>query len=278
MVTKETLLAMHDFVVDNEYLSKYVYLIQQGLPVSKKQTFIHQIHHIIPRCYYRLNNLDLDNSLKNKVALSHANHVLAHYYLARCAANEELYIANLTAIHFIFSSPQWQLPDNEELLLKDIYKYDESMKIINESRSKNYTGTRYITKDNVEKRVSQDEIKFYLDSGWQFGRSTTTRNAISRGSVGKPGTMTGKHMSQEAKEKIGKHHSGGRYVHKFGTVKHISDDLLSEYIAAGWELGNPAANKKGSRCWVTSSTGQSKMISSNELSVYLSNGYTRGKK
>lgn len=46
------------------------------------------IHHKIPKFYYKMNSLDVDNSDDNLVSLSKADHFLAHYYIWR-GSNEK---------------------------------------------------------------------------------------------------------------------------------------------------------------------------------------------
>ena len=50
--------------VDNEYLDKCIFLIEEGLSVGYIKYKTHK-HHIIPRAYYRYNNLPVDNSDNN---------------------------------------------------------------------------------------------------------------------------------------------------------------------------------------------------------------------
>ena len=76
MNLKEKLLQLNVFE-DNEYLDLYVSLIQSNI-YTEKQKFKTQRHHIIPRCFYRLHNMDIDNSTKNIVNLLFKDHILAH--------------------------------------------------------------------------------------------------------------------------------------------------------------------------------------------------------
>ena len=83
---KNKLLAL-DIVDDNDYLDKYCELILTNT-ATKKEKFKTQKHHIIPRAYFALNNIKLDNSLENIVNLYFKDHILAHYFLALCAKGE----------------------------------------------------------------------------------------------------------------------------------------------------------------------------------------------
>ena len=84
-IKKEDLLNLK-LCIDNIYLNKYVELINANMN-TKKEKHLTAVHHIIPRYYYKENNLDVDNSIRNIVNLSYPNHILAHYYLALCSEN-----------------------------------------------------------------------------------------------------------------------------------------------------------------------------------------------
>lgn len=47
-------------------------------------------HHIIPKCYFKMNNLDVDNSAENIVLLSKEQHAKVHQLMALCAKDERL--------------------------------------------------------------------------------------------------------------------------------------------------------------------------------------------
>lgn len=70
----------------NEYFEKYLWLINSPQPAQ----ILHK-HHIIPRTYFTLLKMEVDNSENNIVLLSPANHALAHYYLALCTKGELKY-------------------------------------------------------------------------------------------------------------------------------------------------------------------------------------------
>lgn len=47
-------------------------------------------HHIIPRCWFKLHNLQVDNSDDNLVLLSYEDHCKVHKIMILCAKDEEL--------------------------------------------------------------------------------------------------------------------------------------------------------------------------------------------
>ena len=60
-------------------------IIQNPNPLNEKYT---EKHHIIPRFIYRDKNIDIDNSDDNIINLSIKNHILIHYYAAKCCKSE----------------------------------------------------------------------------------------------------------------------------------------------------------------------------------------------
>ena len=63
LVLKNILLETNEFL-DNEYLDKYVDLITLN-KFTKKELYKTQRHHIIPKCYYKNNNLLINNEANN---------------------------------------------------------------------------------------------------------------------------------------------------------------------------------------------------------------------
>ena len=104
---KEKLLSLGVFE-DNEYLDFYCDLIESNRN-TKREKFKTQKHHIIPRCYFKYKNLEIDNSKNNLVNLSYVNHIMAHYYLCLCINNLEL---------------KYKLQDGFFQLTFRTYKYD----------------------------------------------------------------------------------------------------------------------------------------------------------
>ena len=83
IVNKEELrqfILKSEIFCENEYLEKYLDLCMENLN-TKKEKFKTEKHHILPRCYFKDLNIEIDNSKNNLINLSYENHILAHYYL-----------------------------------------------------------------------------------------------------------------------------------------------------------------------------------------------------
>jgi len=190
--------------IDNEYLSLYINLITNNLQ-TKKEKFKTQQHHIIPRCYFKLNKLKIDNSKDNLVNLSFSDHIKAHCYLCLCVNNDYLSCANYFAVNKLLgfkieninNDTLKYIDDNKELIEisyqhvkqylsennpmmnnKIKVRHDEKMRSeevrnkISKSMAKSRANSDkniHITKGKLMKRISQIELESYLSDGWQLG-------------------------------------------------------------------------------------------------------------
>lgn len=195
---KNTLLELN-IVVDNQYLDNYCSLIINNLstPVQKYKT---QKHHIIPRCYYKCNNLQVNNESSNLINLLYKDHLLAHYYLSLCGIGKFRYY-NETALFFL--SYYMDKPDIKELLSKldniqNLYteycRYNSATHLGKPSWNKNkhysrkptskearikasntmrgkYKGCIWIHKDLENKRIYPQDFHLYEKLGYSLGRN-----------------------------------------------------------------------------------------------------------
>ena len=109
-------------VLDNKYLDKYITLITEN-KTTKKETFITQKHHIIPRYVFKNLNLPIDNSSYNIVNLKFSDHLLAHYYLMKCSSTPIYEFSNASAIIQLTGSPH--SIGSEEWLKRNSNKLNE---------------------------------------------------------------------------------------------------------------------------------------------------------
>ena len=103
----------------NEYIQKYLYLIAANAKTAKEK-YKTNCHHILPRCYFKLLNLPVDNSKTNLVNLSHKDHLLAHYYLYLCATGK---FKLLNSLAFRYIETKYQLPIEE--IIKNLDNYQQ---------------------------------------------------------------------------------------------------------------------------------------------------------
>ena len=191
MSLKEKLLLLN-IVEDNEYLDKYVELIESNRK-TKREKFKTQKHHIIPRYYYKKNNLEVNDSDSNCVNLLYKDHCLAHYYLCLCSVDKQFRYINYHAIEFVIGNSNFKLSSSyidETEMIRSLDRfqelYEESAKLKSEKYkgkfvglvmpesakqeiSRKLKGRVYIHKDNIAKMIHKEELQQYLDAGWIRG-------------------------------------------------------------------------------------------------------------
>lgn len=127
MMNKEELknkLLIIKVFVNNEYLDQYCDLIvfNQNQEKLKYKT---QAHHIIPKCYFVFNSLDIDNSKENLVNLFYKDHILAHYYL--CLCTEGAIQFKLANAFFHLVARRWKYEDFDPEI--DLSEYQDLYEI-----------------------------------------------------------------------------------------------------------------------------------------------------
>lgn len=141
--------------------------------------------------------------------------------------------------------------------------------------SETRTGMIYINNSNTEKIINPSDVNEYLEYGWILGKlpmPKSHRESISKNSIGKPGTTTGK-----------------IFITNSFVEKAIFKEELDDYILAGWikgrkplteETKSKLKGRKGSTAGkIGINNGVSnKFINSKELDYYISIGFIKGLK
>lgn len=243
MKLKEKLL-QYNLVNDNEYVDKYVELIEKNID-NKSQKFLTHRHHIIPKYYFKYNNLDCDNTKDNIVNLKYSDHILAHFYLFKCSTELYYKFCNSEAILRLIGT----IPENEIDIIKksidlDYVEYQRRLlfseqlkghftseqvkhKISQSNKlTKAHNKYKYIHKDDIETCVPEYLLNDYLSDGWELGfkRKMTAWN---KGAKTKEETRL-----LQSKAKLGKVH-----IYKDNNDKLVDESLLDNYLSNGWELG-----------------------------------------
>lgn len=191
MSLKEKLLNLN-LCVDNKYLDKYCELIENNKD-TKREKFKTQKHHIIPKCYYKYNNLKIDNSKENLVNLLYKDHILAHYYLCLCSKENNFKYANANSIFHIMGNTNYvinQNHENEINLIKHLDQYQTIYEYLIQERSKKYKGhvhtivldkqkeqisianegLLYVyNENNLVIKIEPQNTNEYLSRGWKLG-------------------------------------------------------------------------------------------------------------
>lgn len=119
---------------DNEYLDKYVCLIERNRRPNLYGKSMNK-HHIVPRAWFKLMNLPVDDTLPNLVKLPYREHVLAHYYLCLCTT-DKLQYANQLALVLLVSRKN--LDYSEKLLVKGLPLYNNIYEDYLKKKSSSY--------------------------------------------------------------------------------------------------------------------------------------------
>lgn len=130
-------------------------------------------HHIIPRCWFKMNNLPIDNSKDNLVLLSVEDHIKVHKLAYHCASDSKFKRKMAFAYHML---------THGELVEPG------SLRGGNSSLLGTHLTLETRAKISASKKGSH--------------HSTDTKAKMSVAKKGKPSPMKGRHQTKDAKEKI----------------------------------------------------------------------------
>lgn len=233
MSLKEKLLKLGVFI-DNEYLDMYIKMVLDNA-VTKRIKFETQKHHIIPKKYYKINNLEVDNSKENIVNLLYSDHILAHYLLCLCTdKNSCLYYHSLLAFDYLYYGRTSKIPNTN--IIKD-----KGKQIIKDADIINY-----LYQESVKcKSIYQKGVGAGIKKG---PMSAETKLKISLAHKGKAPWNKGKSglppHTEETKNKMSAWHTGKILIHKDELHKKVSRGSLDKYLKQGFEVGYSEAKKQ----------------------------------
>lgn len=251
MINKKDLLSTKAFI-DNTYLIEYLRLINANKE-TKRERFKTQKHHIIPRSYYKINNLPINNSEINLVNLSLKDHLLAHYYLSLCVTDQYKY-ALVYAFNYMYNKLN---KNNIQIDIKDIdfTEYEKLYKIFCENQS----------------RKKKGHIPWNKGGGcYTEAQLLNMRNA-----------HLGKKDSEETKKKkslssIGTN-KGGCYVNNGSISKHIQLSELDEYLLNGWVKGSIQDHSKHIGMKILHKDDKEIRVFPQQISKYIALGWKFGR-
>ena len=195
MNTKEKLLKT-GYVKDNEYLDKYVHIIESNLTTVAERHKT-QKHHIVPKCIFKYNKEQVDNSTENTVNLYYCEHLRAHYYLCKCSSNNKFTSANALSIRYILKGKSLDEFDIDSIDEDELQKFYE--------KSKEYVYEITHTQECCNKiqntlygRPSPNKGNFYGVKN----KIEKTYTELGEKRRGKGNPFYGKKHSQDSKDKI----------------------------------------------------------------------------
>lgn len=244
-----------DLFVHNEYFDRYVELCSRN-KLTEKKKFKTQTHHIIPKSYFKLKSISIDNSNENLVELSHKDHAIAHYLLCKCVTENFIY-------------------QNEYALLFMLNRHKIKLDCVDDSVFDELASEYNNVYEDFCKRQSKNKLG---NIPWNKGGNCYNDEQISN----MRNSHIGKKLSDETKEKMrvssyGKN-SGGIYVNNGKVSKHISEDELDEYLSYGWVIGQIQHHKNTFLGYITITDGENeKRIKKDDFCSYEKDGWVRGR-
>lgn len=224
MAIKEILLNT-GVIENNEYLDKYIQLIGTGRQRGYVKYKTHK-HHIIPKSYYKLKNLPVDNSSENIVYLLAAEHVLAHYYIAHCAINEDFRYRNILAFTFMTSKKYFNM--EEQQLLESLPHFQKMYEEMCKQRGDNNRGRKQ--SEEVKARLKEINLKREYKQEW------VEANRVAQKKLDRKHTEEDKLNQSNAIR-------GRRHVNNGVEEKLLKEADCLPYIEQGWCYGSLTKGK-----------------------------------
>lgn len=204
--------------IDNEYLDRYVDLINDNLdtPSVVRKT---QQHHIKPRYYYKHTHRRLDNSKQNLVNLLYRDHVLAHYYLFKCSPDNSLYQhCNSVSIAIILGHNNFPKSELEILEQLDDYQqfYEKSRELASTFNAMFDTDIR----SKHDEKMRSDDVRSKIRN--------TVNDKIAKGEF----------FNEEHRKNLSESRIGIKHLNKDGVEVRTKDPLkIQQLLEAGWSFG-----------------------------------------
>lgn len=281
-----------DLFIENEYFQEYVKLLSNNV-LLKPIKFKTEAHHAIPKFFFKMNNLEIDNSKENIFNLYHKDHLLAHYYLSFCCASDRYKYKAIAAV--FIAVRKFNIEHLENVLdILDKYQnlkeeYRRLCSIFMKGENNPFYGKHF--SDEQKKHISQIRIEKGIAKGENNPRYGKPVSKETREKIGN--ANRGRKFSAETIEKLKRAHGGtknpmfGRkkeknkiYGKKWYTNGKETKRFYENEQPIGWKLGRHnfiAEGKNNSaygRKWIYNpKTKDRKYVKKEELEKYLLNGY-----
>ena len=287
MDVKNYLLKTENLFIENEYFDKYIELIKHNLSTTyiKYKT---QIHHCVPRSYYRIKysikdykeaslraNNDSNNILIN---LLFKDHILAHYYLSLCT-KDPYRMPNLMAFESMISKIKGGLEglDKRQSLYEEYQSFnsnrikinkpwlynkgiprcgfsEETKLLMSESQKGMYKDHIWINNGEKQIHIPKEELSKYPN--WGLGILDSTKTKISLALKGKAPYRPNFKQSEYQKQRSREANSHPKTEITKARISKARSNCVFVY-------------KEGSK--------HSILIPKEELNNYLNSGYKKGR-
>ena len=234
---KEYLISI-GLVVDNIFLDKYCSLILENIN-TKKERLLTNKHHIIPISFFKINNMEINNSQDNIVNLSYKNHFLAHYFLCLCATQKYV-LANQRSIDKMFNCNFSK--EEQKQILKIAENYEQIMKELRIQQSIKNSGKgnpcygKVWTKEERERQSKKFSGKNH--PMYATKHNETWRKHQSESLKGPKNWNYNRKWSKERIEKLKAFlRKKSLRICKDNITKLIAKEDLQKYLDNGWIVG-----------------------------------------
>lgn len=124
-----------------------------------------QVHHIVPRCWYKHYNMEVDNSISNTVLLTLDNHKKVHSLAYKCSKEPWLKQRLAYACHrFGEKTPDWHPTEETKKKLAESHKREnlsaETIQKFRENAIKNKPRLGTKTTEEARKNLSNAQKKY----------------------------------------------------------------------------------------------------------------------
>ena len=239
-----------DLFIDNEYFYQYRELCSKK--ATQKIKLKTDRHHIIPKGYFKLKGLCVDNSHHNLVNLLHKDHILAHYYLSKCVKDEFIY-SNEYALFFMLNN--FSGVECEEDFINEL----NDLQLIHEDFCRRQSDTKLGSIPWNKGKKMDDSFK----------------ERASESHIGKKQPV--EVVEKRAQSMLGKN-TGGVYVNNGAYSKHIPLEELKSYLDNGWYKGQIQKHKNTLKNHKTIHlNGVEKRVPENEVHLYVESGWQIGR-
>ena len=154
-------------------------------------------HHIIPNCWFKINNLPIDNSKDNLVLLSYEDHVKVHKLAYMCPKCSTFKCKMAYAYHRLTQC---------DVVSNDCFKGEKNPfygKHHSEEQCKKWSEMRKgMPSGNKGKKASEDTKRKISEAQKGKHHSEETRRKMSESHKGKNNPLFGKNHSEETRKKI----------------------------------------------------------------------------
>lgn len=244
MNIKDRLLTTGMFI-ENEFLESYVKLVEENIN-NDKVKYVTSAHHVVPRYVYKRLGIDVNNSATNIVNLTFLDHMLAHFYLAKCASDETGFYSNACSLFYVLPNlditdtelierliPLEEMETQRRKLQSQIQRghevSDSTRKKISQSNRLRFSKSnyRYMKKANIQTKVPLSLVEELQKEGWEQG-VFYTHQAWNKGVP----------CSDEQKEKFSQAKKGRIWItHPELGDKQVLPDVAISMLLDGWTRG-----------------------------------------